>query len=287
MLKKFILPVAAALLFLPLFSAAQAQEALPEMPPPIKDLADKGAQIRFLGKDLGFDAWLTVKNGQEQYFYVLPGGKAFVMGLLFDDTGKLITVDQVKRLRDNGDTLLDELADDSNFNTPGNETEKRDLSTPSEKLFSDIEGSNWIPFGKINAPAVYAFIDPQCPHCHAFFDDLRKGGYLDGGKIQLRLIPVGFKDDTRAQAAYLLATPKPQEKWFAHLDGDTSALPAKSEISQQGVQRNLAIMQSWQFSVTPMIVYRDKTGAVKLIRGRPKDMETLVGDITAPKTDAP
>jgi len=76
-----------------------AQEALPELPAPIQTLVDEGAQIRFLGRDKGFDGWLTIKNGQEQYFYVRPDRSAFLMGVLFDDKGEMITVDQVQRWR--------------------------------------------------------------------------------------------------------------------------------------------------------------------------------------------
>ena len=78
-----------------------------------------------------------------------------------------------------------------------------------------------------------------------------------------------------------MASPNPQERWMRHMDGDADALPAKSEISQQGVERNLAIMQSWKFNVTPMIIYRGKDGSVKLMRGKPKSIDNLIADIGA------
>lgn len=271
--------IAALFAFVLTFSPlVHAQDALPEMPDPIKNLAEEGAQIRYLGRDYGLDAWITIKNGQEQYFYVKPDQSAFLMGVLFDPKGKMVTLDQVRRLRGSGDSLLDSLAsEDLATETP----EPFEMTSPSERLFYDIENSNWVPIGQPGTPVIYSFIDTQCPHCHAFIDELRQGGYLEGGKIQVRMIPVGFKEETRAQAAYLLATPNPEERWFRHLDGDAEALPAKDEISQQGVQRNLAIMQSWKFNVTPMIVYRDKAGQVKLMRGKPKDIDTLIADIGA------
>lgn len=277
---KFILH---ATLFLALlgfgYNQASAQDALPKLPKPIQNLVDEGAQIRYLGKDHGLESWITIKNGQEQYFYVMPGGKAFVMGILFDDTGRAVTVDQVAKLRgENGDPLLDSLASD--FSPAPSQEESFEFKTPAERMFFDIENSNWVPIGAPGAPAIYSFIDPQCPHCHALIDDLRSD-FLEKGLIQVRMIPVGFKDETRAQAAFLLATPNPQDRWMRHMQGDESALPAKSEINQQGVQRNLALMQSWKFSVTPMIVYRAKNGTVKLVRGRPKDLEALIADIAS------
>lgn len=266
-------------------SSAHAQEnaVLPELPAPIQNLVNEGAQIRYLGNDHGVEAWITIKNGQEQYFYVLPGRKAFLMGVMFDDTGKVVTVEQVRKLRANGDNLLDELADDNN--TMANIAEERgpeviEFKSPSERLFFDIENSNWVPLGEPGAPVVYSFIDPKCPHCHSFIENL-KDDYLMKGRVQLRMIPIGFREETRAQAAYLLATPDPQGRWYAHMDGNEEALPARAEINQQGVQHNLSIMQSWKLNVTPLIIYRAKDGSVKIIRGQPKDLPGMVADLGA------
>ncbi len=255
--------------------------SVPDMPEPIKELVNQGAQVRFLGRDYGLDAWLTIKNGQEQYFYVLPDKSAFLMGVLFDAKGKLVTVDQVQKLQTQGDSLMDQLADGfSDAADKVTKEENKAFESPSERLYNDLGDSNWMPLGQTGAPVMYAFIDPQCPHCHEFINDLRKE-YLDKGKVQLRMVPIGFKEETIAQAAYLLAAPDPQARWYRHMDGDATALPAKSEINQQGVQRNLAIMHSWKFDVTPLIVYRAKDDSVKIIKGRPKDLPALINDLGA------
>jgi thiol:disulfide interchange protein DsbG len=258
--------------------AVRAQDALPTLPDPIQNLVDEGAQIRYLGKDHGLDSWLTIKGGVEQYFYVLPDQSAFVMGVLFDEKGKLVTVRQVDRLRSQGDSLLDNLAEFP-IDESAKSNEAFEFKSPSEQLFADVEGSNWVPLGQAGAPAVYAFIDPQCPHCHSFINDVLAAKIFENGQMQMRLVPVGFKEETRAQAAFLIATPDPQGSWMRHMAGDETALPARKEINQQGVMRNLAIMQSWKFNVTPMIIYRAKDGSVKIVRGKPKDLDALVADI--------
>lgn len=263
------------------FKQAHAQDALPQLPAPIQTLVDEGAQIRFLGRDKGFDAWLTIKNGQEQYFYVKPDRSAFVMGVLFDEKGEMLTVDQVQRLRNSDDTLLDSLAGET-LVTDGNskaEAQSFEFKTPSERLYHEIENSNWVALGTTGAPVVYSFIDPQCPHCHNFIEDVRED--IEKGNVQVRMIPVGFREETRAQAAFLMATPNPQERWFKHMDGDETALPAKSELNKQGVQRNLALMQSWKLNVTPMIIYRAKDGSVKIVRGKPQNPSNMISDIGA------
>lgn len=266
-----------------LSSHAYAQNAtpdLPDLPDPIQNLAAEGAQVRYMGREHGLDAWVTIKGGQEQYFYVLPGGEAFVMGMLFDDTGNLVTVDQVRRLRQQDGETLDMLTEDMGFDpaaTGRRSAANQEFQSPSERLLSDVADANWVALGNPAAPPVYAFIDPLCPHCHSFIEDLRPA--IEGGQVQVRMVMVGFRDNTRAQAALLLASPNPEARWFAHLDGDEDALPVRSEISQQGVQRNLAVMQSWDLSVTPLILYRGNDGSVKIVRGRPKSPDLILNDL--------
>lgn len=262
-------------------SIAQDNTLLPKLPDPIQNLANEGAQVRFLGKDFGVEGWVAIKNGQEQYFYVLPNNGGFISGILFNEKGQAVTVKQISRLRaQNGGELLDTLAADAPERVTGaTKTEKYEFKTPSEQLFWDIENSNWIPVGQAGTPVFYSFIDPQCPHCHEMMKAMKP--QIDAGRVQVRLIPVGFKEETRAQAAFLLATPSPANVWWKHLGGDKTVLPAKQEINQQGVQRNLSIMQSWKLNVTPLLVYRGKDQKIKIIRGKVKDIEALINDLGA------
>ena len=269
--------------FIILSAPAQAQDALPEMPDTLQVMVDRGAQVRYLGKAHGMDGWITIFKGQEQYFYVLPGGKGFVMGLLFDADGTPVTIQQVQDLQKQGDDVLDLMAEatlpDEVPDMPKTEITKAfEYQTPAERMFTDVKNSNWVQIGNKGAPVIYTFIDPQCPHCHDFIQSLRKD-YIETGLLQVRMIPVGFRQDTLAQAAFLLASPNAQEIFFKHLDGDQTAIPAKYDVNNQGIQKNLALMQAWKFDVTPMTIYETPTGEVKLIRGQAKDLEGLLTDL--------
>ena len=264
--------------------AAKAQQtSIPEMPPALQILVDKGAQARYLGKSHGLDGWITVYKGQEQYYYVTPDGQGFLMGILFDKDGEIITVEQVSALQRQGDDVLDFLTVDKpkELTSEMQETnEAFEYKTPAERMFTEVENSNWVAFGNQNAPAIYSFMDPQCHHCHAFMNDMRKD-YIDRGLVQLRMIPVGFRDETLAQSAFLIAAPDAEERWYRHLDGDLTALPAKNTMSTQAVQKNLALMQAWKFNVTPMTVYRGRDGKVKIVRGRAGQMSDILADLPA------
>ena len=104
--------------------------------------------------------------------------------------------------------------------------------------------------------------------------------YIEKSKVQVRLIPVGLSPQTKSQASFLLAAPDPAETWWRHLD-EVQELPAKQEISTQGVERNLLVMTTWKLSSTPLVIYRGKDQKVKIIQGNPKDVETLIADLGA------
>ena len=205
-------------------SKAQVGGDLPAIPDALQLLSDRGAQMRYLGREHGMDGWIAIYQGQENYYYVTPDGGAFLMGVMFDKAGEMITVKQVADLQNQSGDVLDFLAADpkEDLTEIKQKTNKAfEYKTPAERMFAEVENSNWVSFGDKNAPVIYTFMDPQCPHCHSFMNDLREG-YLDSGLIQTRMIPVGFRDETLAQASFLLASPDAQERWYKHLDGDKS-----------------------------------------------------------------
>lgn len=265
---------------------SEAQEGKPPLPVPVQELVNNGAQIRYLGRSHGMDGWLTVLSGREQVFYVTARGDAILTGHLFDKNGKSVTLRQIRELQEkNNVDTLDIFSSTATENPPGAQQQNpaqnvdREFKTPAEQLFSDVSGSNWIALGEESAPAIYTFIDPQCPYCHDFITDL-KDKYIESGRLQVRMIPVGFREETLAQAAFLLAVPNPQSRWFRHLAGDEQAIPVTEGINKQGVQRNLSVMQSWKLNVTPLTVYRNADGEVKIIQGRAKDIPALLDDLT-------
>ncbi|MCB9988537.1 MAG: thioredoxin domain-containing protein [Rhodospirillales bacterium] len=257
-------------------------QTTPPMPAVLQTMASEGAQLRYLGREQGLDGWIAIKNGEEQYFYVTENGEALVMGILFDKNGQMVTLKQVHALQEKEGAVLDLLAEEKPVSPSAAATTEpvnKAFKSPAEQLFDDVQNSNWIPLGSEDAPVIYTFIDPQCPHCKAFIQDLRHN-YIDNGLLQMRIIPVGFKPETEAQAAFLLAMPNPQQRFFQHLDGVEDALPVSGNLSRQGVQRNLAIMQSWKFNATPISVYRAADGTIKIIEGRASDIATMMGDLS-------
>lgn len=276
--------------------ANAADSAQPAAPEPIQNMVADGAQLRYLGKDMGMDGWVVLKNGKEQYYYVTPNGQGIVMGVLFNTKGDTITLRQINELRKKEGDAIDRLAgypapiakksDEAaspevapDFTNP-QALIKSVVKPKSEQLFEGVEAANWIAFGEDKAPALYVFIDPECPHCHDFIMDIRKSGYIEQGLVQLRLIPVGVLSETSLQeAAYLLASPNPQKDFFRHLDGEKDVLLADKNVNTQGVQRNIKLMQDWNLTSTPFSVYRARDGKVKVLEGRPDNIKKIITEL--------
>lgn len=287
-----------ALLFSGVFAgfadAAESASKEPPLPAPIQNLVAEGAQIRYLGRESGLDGWVTIKNGQEQYFYVTVDQQAILMGIMFNNKGDVVTLRQINALRDKEGPSIDRLAGfpeataqkteetkvpEGAFDSPKALMESASKSKP-EQMYESVETANWVSLGQPDAPAIYSFIDPECPHCHDLIQDVRKSGYLEKGLLQLRLIPVGLmSEDSLKEAAFLLAAPDAEALLYRHLDGDKTALPASDTVNTQGVQRNIVLMQDWKLDVTPFSVYRDRAGKVKIVRGRPSDLKKIVADL--------
>jgi len=271
----------AILLIIPIYGPAQAQPS--NLPQALKTLQERGAQTRYLGKRFGMDGYIAIFQGKEQYYYVTPDGKGFVMGLLFDQDGKMETLDQVRILQQENGDVLDILAQDSPADEPLTQaieetSEAFTYKTPAQRMFADIQNSNWVEIGDKNAPVIYSFMDPQCPHCHSLMMDVKEQ-YIDKGLLRVRVIPVGFRQETLAQAAFLLASPNAQQLWYDHISNPDKQIPASAQTNISGVEKNLALLQTWKFDVTPLTVYQNKEGEIKIIRGRIGDLNALIADL--------
>ena len=280
--------------------SAGEDKDLPPLPTPLKNLVAEGAQIRYLGRESGLDGWVTIKQGQPQYFYVTPDQQTILMGILFNSKGDVITLRQINDLRGKDGPALDKLA---GFPAPPKPDATADgaakiaaMATPdltpdallqstkppskADQLYEAVTAANWLELGKPDAPVIYTFIDPECPHCHDLLQDFRKSGYLEDGLVKLRVMPVGLISEKSLQeAAFLLAAPQAQELLYQHLDGKEKVLLADLNANTQGVQRNMSLMQDWKVDVTPFSVYKDASGKVKIMKGRPNDLKKLVAEL--------
>lgn len=284
MMKKIAL---LSVLALTIFSApayAQPAQNLPVLPTALDNYVKQGAQIRYMGRENGFDAWVTVKQGAIEYYYVPKGNpKLFFRGLMYDGNGEAVTVKQVENLKKNSDETFNMMVGQTGGQASEKQAETAAPEMPkslSEQLFDNVTSSNWIGIGDPQAPHIYMFIDPQCPHCHRFTKKLYDQAINDG-KLQLRIIPVGFiNDKSLPQSAFLLGSKNAGDRWINYIQGDTDQIPVSGGLSTQGAESNNAIMLSWKLNATPITVYRSgKSQKIKIIEGPANDIAALLEDL--------
>lgn len=265
----------------PLPAAENAQPALPDPGPEprrpeiIEAAAQQGAQVRYLGNREGFDGWLLLTQGTPSYIYISEDGETIFQGLMYDGDGQAITMQQIGAVQ----------AADPGL-SGGQDTEAAasqatdDARSPGETLYDALSVVNFITLGSADpsAPLLYAFMDPDCPHCKEFLQKT-DAPYLANNKIQLRVIPVGvLGDDSMRRAAYLLSQPNGGDLLMAHAKKEKT-LPTPEGLTLDGQQLNNDLFHLWRFDGTPILVFKDKSGTIMMVRGMPKDLPKLMDSI--------
>lgn len=267
----------------------------PDVPKPLQAVVASGAQVYYLGEYNGLYGWALIRQGAPEYFYQTRDGKALVMGILFDEEGEMITSGQLAQLHANeGDdmfamtggveTLVDKAQVNPNTNTAtkpavvGNATSisGRPL-TRAEELFVDVRTANWVTFGQNGKNEIFTFLDPDCPHCQLFAEYMKP--YVDSGQLKVRALPVGIDPVSERRAAVMLAANNPLDRFIRYANGDADALNPPENINLEAVKANKSLMFKYKFDVTPIVVYRSGGGDIRIVRGRPNDLEKIIKDI--------
>jgi thiol:disulfide interchange protein DsbG len=259
------------------FAHAADQKPLPAF---LLQIQSQGAEIHYLGNDLGVDGWMALYQGNEQFFYIPPSGNAIITGLLMNPKGEIITADQVLALSKKKPEF--DYLDSIQTPDTASATETKDTQSSSaqlsEQLFGQLEQSHFMSLGKKGAPIIYSFVDPNCPHCHKLIRQLQQT-LLKEDKIELRAVLVGFKDGSLKQAAYMLNQPNADDIWAHIVAGQKDIFPkdlqSSATILTAPIEENMQLMQQWNLTDTPTSFYRDATGKIQVIRGIPKDMDAI------------
>jgi len=277
----------------------------PKPPQALADMVSQGSQVFYLGEYEGMKGWALIREGKPEFFYENKERTALVMGLLFNEGGEMLTMAQLKELNNRvgddmyattGGALSQMEAESAQAPAitpvqPQQHTQSQPnvnsapiiaATTPqntaplskAELMYTDLISANWITLNPQGQYDVFAFIDPNCPHCQKFVSMMDK----DPKNVRLRIIPMGVQEDGLKRAAVLLSSNDP-DRLVRYANGDKGALSAPDNISLEAVKKNFSVMVKHGFDVTPIVVYRTGKGAIRLIRGRPRDMDMVVDDI--------
>ena len=150
--------------------------------------------------------------------------------------------------------------------------------TPANQMFAQVRSGAAVLLGNSAAPSFYAFVDPNCPHCQRFLKEVEP--YVNAGTVSVKLLPVGFDEPSKKQAAFALGTADGGARFVGYAKGDMDLLPVREGLNTEAVMRNVNIMETWMLNATPIVVYKSAAGQVKIVKGRPVDLAGAVKDLT-------
>lgn len=287
-------------------ASVSAQELLqtpnkrPDIPAPLQAAVNEGAQTYYLGEFNGLYGWVLIRQGRPEFFYQTKDGGAMVMGILFDGEGEMITAGQLAQLKANeGDSMFamtggaaslanpqpaptltpqPAMINEPEVITTGNATSiVPPILTKAQEMFVDLQAANWVTFGPNGKHEIFAFLDPDCTHCQQFAKSIKP--LVDDGTLKVRVLPIGIDPVSEQKAAMMLAGSDPMNRFIRYADGDESALQPPANINVAAVQKNKEVLLRYNFDVTPIVVYRTNGQAIRIVRGRPQDMNTIIQDI--------
>ncbi len=284
-----ILSLLILVLFMPFTTQAQ-DITQPDPPKSLKTMVESGAQIFYLGQFEGMNGWALIRQGKPEFFYENRDRTAMVMGLMFNGDGEMITMGQLTALnRRVGDDMYAATGGSSNQHKQAQTAQPsttdtsvatapvvREL-TQAQRMYTDLIASNWITVNETGKHDVFAFVDPDCPHCKQMIREMDSA--FSNDQIKLRVIPIGIADAGQRKAAVLLASANPEEILLKYAHGDSSALSAPQNINTKAVEKNKQTLLKWGFDATPIVVYRTLKGEIRVVGGRPYDLNNLIDDI--------
>ena len=288
--------------------SAQAQEDAPLFDPSAKapdvntipvlaNMVRGGNRLFPLGVRSGLFGWLIVKDGQIQMIYLAPDGKSVLIGALFSDRGDDVTGPQIATLvKANKEVAV--LVNARQQKTvaaamaPGGASSAAEstnlastiskMSVPGslgDRLYQEMALASGVVVGHNDKAQIMMVIDPNCPHCQATWKEFREA--VLANHLQIKLIPIGRGEpENERAAARLLKAANPLESWDKYVGGDKSVLAGEADpMAAIAVKTNAALVDRWNISYTPYLVYRNKEGVVKIVQGKPEQMATVLSDL--------
>lgn len=248
----------------------------------LKRLLSQGVQLAPIGQELGYDGWLTYKDDQIQVFYTVPGLEGVLSGVLIGPEGENITAFQLARYEaTSGNTVTDKIR--QGFEKALDEKQQ---TMPGRLMLKEATQAVWIGYGGDQTqadkpvPILYVFMSPACDGCSDYLDQMVQN-YAQKNLLQLRIVPVYHSPKEKKLVEQILASDSPGKAWLDWmLDGKAPPPLTISPALRESIESNQAILSSRNLDKTPLTLYQSGTRLVKIIQGVPKDIQSVVFDLT-------
>ncbi|WP_407549614.1 thiol:disulfide interchange protein DsbG [Xanthomonas euvesicatoria] len=222
-----------------LMACAVAQGAQPAPAPTVAErhLMSSGVKVTHRFDSVSGLRAIVADNGTDKrLFYVTPDGKSLIAGLVFDETGRNVTTEDMGR---------------AGISANGNTTTITQLQ--AQKIWQRVQGLKGLKDGSAGAD-IYVFVDPTCQYCHRLMSMVRP--YIVAGKLQVRWLPVAIlssRSPGLAEAMY--KAPNVAQAIQSVSTNMLKPLPETEAMRLQLAQNLLAMRDTGQTGV-PLMVYR-------------------------------
>ncbi len=263
----------------PQWNPSAAQEAI-QKNPFLKQLIDNGVVLHSIGNEQGFDGWVLTKDGQVQILYSRPDSDALLTGMLIGPAGENLTALQLARYEAvSGNSLSNDIMKGERA------IEELRQRKPSEILFMEASQLDWLGYGASdNKDAfLYVFVNPESPQSRAYFDRLLSV-YAKENLIQVRTVPYYTSDTGRATIIKTYSHPTPAKAFLTVMSGDEGVLNDVVPVVSMVTRLNKTTAYLKKLGIPKegdsLTLYRDADSGIKLVRGTPSDLQTVILEAT-------
>jgi thiol:disulfide interchange protein DsbG len=246
-----------------------------EMQVPLdKLLALSKERIKELPHAHGLRAFFLQTGERFQVFYATPDEQRVVPGLMWDETGKNVTRQQVANIPG--------MKPQVQINTPSG-SPTAEVGTAGRTSLDAIKVSYAGAYGRSGAPHAWMFVDPQCSFSVRALQALEPS--IDSGAIQLSVVPLSILDaeDHGVSTRHAIAMVKEQpdtmvRAWQRNtLDSDQSAV--SDDDAEARLQYNMQAAKLISLAGTPTFVWQNHDGSMGRLDGVPRDVAAMIKSI--------
>lgn len=250
--------------------------------PALQRLASHGAQLRDLGISHGMQGVFAQSGRQFRVFYLAPDGRAEIGGVMWDETGRNVTRNQVEKIPGVIPTVTW---------TPSRKPKQAGAVGISEPAPVDpvarLEAADYGLVGRDGAPRVYMVIDPLCPYSQQAMKTLQ--GAVDAGRVQLALVPIAINDhengnrSTPAANALIAAGRTGMNTAWRKIteDGNLPDTVDTDTTAPAQLALNMTAAHAIALGGTPTFVWRSHDGQAHTLAGLPDNLEAFLKAIAS------
>ena len=154
------------------------------------------------------------------------------------------------------------------------------VQTKSAQIWQDLHDLKTIDFGPADAPELFVVVDPLCPFCAAYWDQIDQA-LNAGARMHVRLVLIGtISCESLTIAEQIYAADDLPSTWRkVHAKDPNPGLRLPTPEAAETVRKNQLFFLKWKQETVPLTIYKTAPGEVRIIRAKPDTLDSLFHDL--------